>query len=182
MSLLSLLKRSKAVVLERWCELIIQSYPAHTSSFLKREKDRFQNPVGYTVTRETEELYDALLDGSFDEVGSEALEGIIKIRSVQDFSPSQAIGFVFLLKRAIRERLTPEIQQYDLYGQLHDFESVIDRLALCTFDNYMHCREKIFDIRVKEIKNETFRLRELLNYPGKDIKSGPGPSVNNDRS
>jgi hypothetical protein len=163
MKLESLLTQKKAAVLERWRDLIVKTYPADASEFLKREKDRFNNPVGYTIARGTEGIYDALIEGSASKVLSSTVDSIIKIRAVQDFSPSQAVAFVFLLKKAIREHLAAEMRENGLSRQLLAFESKIDELALLTFDSYMRCREKIHDIRVNEIRNGTFKLRERIN-------------------
>ena len=163
MKLESLLTQKKAAVLEKWRDLIVQTYPADASEFLKRDKDRFNNPVGYTIASGTEGIYDALLEGSTSNVLSSTVDSIIKIRAVQDFSPSQAVAFVFLLKKAIREQLAAEMRENGLSRQLLAFESKIDELALLTFDSYMRCREKIHDIRVNEIRNGTFKLRERIN-------------------
>ena len=163
MKLESLLTQKKAAVLEKWRDLIVQTYPADASEFLKRDKDRFNNPVGYTIASGTEGIYDALLEGSTSNVLSSTVDSIIKIRAVQDFSPSQAVAFVFLLKKAIREQLAAEMRENGFSEQLLAFESKIDELALLTFDSYMRCREKIHDIRVNEIRNGTFKLRERIN-------------------
>ena len=163
MKLESLLTQKKAAVLERWRDLIVQTYPADASEFLKREKDRFNNPVGYTIASGTEGIYDALLEGSASNVLSSTVDSIIKIRAVQDFSPSRAVAFVFLLKKAVREQLAAEMRENGFSEQLLAFESKIDELALLTFDSYMRCREKIHDIRVNEIRNGTFKLRERIN-------------------
>ena len=163
MKLESLLTQKKAAVLEKWRDLIVQTYPADASEFLKRDKDRFNNPVGYTIASGTEGIYDALLEGSTSNVLSSTVDSIIKIRAVQDFSPSQAVAFVFLLKKAIREQLAAEMRENSFSEQLLAFESKIDELALLTFDSYMRCREKIHDIRVNEIRNGTFKLRERIN-------------------
>ncbi len=174
MKLESLLTQKKAAVLERWRDLIVQNYPADAYGFLKREKDRFNNPIGYTIARGTEDIYDALIEGSASNVLSSTVDSIIKIRAVQDFSASQAVAFVFLLKTAIREQLATEIRENGLSRQLLAFESKIDELALLTFDSYMRCREKIHDIRVNEVKNGLFKLRERVNIRDSD---GAPPDV-----
>ena len=101
----SLLEKKKSAILDRWVHLILDSYPADTSRFLKKERDRFQNPVGHTILKRTKDLLDALQNGMGPEGFFPLLEDVIKIRSVQDFSPSQAVGIIFLLKKAIREKL-----------------------------------------------------------------------------
>ena len=151
MALQDFLSENRNSILERWYRLILETYPDHTSRFLKREKDRFVNPVGHTISREIEALYDEFLWGM--DVGklSTSLENVIRIRSVQDFSPSEAIAFVLLLKKAVRETLESETSGSQVSKEWSGFESRIDRLVLLAFDIYMECREKIHEIKLKEV-------------------------------
>lgn len=162
MVLESLLSQNRAAILERWFQLILETYPAGTSRFLKKEKDRFVNPVGYTTSREIGVLYEELLRGMDSDKLSVSLDNIIRIRAVQDFSPSQAIAFIFVLKKAIREELASEIRENQLFEELLRFESRIDELALLALDIYMKCRENIYEIRVNEVKAERERAFKLL--------------------
>lgn len=162
MVLESLLSQNRAAILERWFQLIVATYPADTSRFLKQEKDRFVNPVGYTTSREIEVLYDELLRGMNSDKLSVSLDNIIRIRAVQDFYPSQAIAFIFLIKKAVREELASEIRENQLFEELLQFESRIDELALLALDIYMKCREKVYEIRINEVKAERERAFELL--------------------
>lgn len=157
-----LLSQKRAAILERWFKLILDTYPADSLRFFKQEKDRFANPVGYTISLEIEALYDELLRGMDSDKLSASLDNIIKIRSVQDFSPRQAIAFVFLLKKAVRGELEREIRKNQLFEELLKFESRIDELALLAVDIYMKCREKIYEIRVNEVKAERERVFKLL--------------------
>ena len=179
MTLKNLLLQKKASILERWFDLILETYPAGASKSLKREKDRFVNPVGQTISREIRALYDGLIQGiSTDQLPS-SLNNIIRIRSVQDFSPSQAIGFIFLLKKAIREVLESGIQEKQVLEEWLEFQSRIDQLTLLAFDIYMECREKICEIRVNEAKADremALRLVERMNVM--KGKSGKGESGN----
>jgi hypothetical protein len=166
MTLEYFLSQKRAAILERWFQLILDTYPADTSRFLKEEKDRFANPVGYTISQETEVLYEELLHGmDFDKL-SGSLDNIIRIRSVQDFSPSQAIAFTFFLKKAIREELESEIGEKGLFKELSRFESRIDQLACLAFDIYVKCREQFYRIKVNEAKAQSegvFRLLQRAN-------------------
>ncbi|NIR14460.1 MAG: hypothetical protein GWN86_11135, partial [Desulfobacterales bacterium] len=63
------------------------------------------------ISRGIRSLYEELLGEMNIDRLSSSLNNIIRIRSVQDFSPSQAIGFIFLLKKAIREVLESRIQE-----------------------------------------------------------------------
>ena len=158
----NLLSEKRAAILERWFHLILDTYPADTSRIFKRDKDRFTNPVGYTISQEIITLYDELLHDMNHEKISTCLNNIIRIRSVQDFPPSQAIAFIFLLKKVIREELVGEIEERQALKQLSEFESRIDKLALLALDIYVQCREKVHQIVIGEVKAEREMAMRLL--------------------
>ena len=160
-----LLKKNKAAILERWFHLILETYPANTAAMMRKDKNQFTNPVGSTLSREIEVLFKNLCEGSQDEKCQSSLDSILKIRSVQDFSPSKAVGFIFLLKRAIGETLKNEMCKGAVMDEWLEFQSKIDDLALQAFDIYMDCREKICEIRVNQAKTEkemAFRMIERM--------------------
>lgn len=176
MKLNSLLSQKKAAILERWFQSIFETYPAESARFLKKNKDPFGNPVGFTVNQDLEKLYDELLTGLDREKISPLIDYFIKIRSVQDFSPGQAVSFLFQLKLAIREVLKEELRDSDTAGLLFSFESRLDEVSLMVFDAYMQCREKLFEIKTKQIRAGTFKLLDRVNQgkgkQNEDRKSG----------
>ncbi|MDI6775765.1 MAG: RsbRD N-terminal domain-containing protein [Syntrophales bacterium] len=163
MGLKNLLIQKKAVILKRWCDMILETYPPDAAEFFKQEGSRFANPVGYTILREIESLYGELLEGVDADKISPFLDRIIRIRAIQDFSPSEAVAFVYFLKKVIREELAGEIHERRFYEDLLKFDSRIDELALLAFDTYMQCREKIYEIRVDEVRNRVFSLLKRAN-------------------
>jgi hypothetical protein len=158
MKLEKLLSEKGPAILDKWLKLILESYPAETQRFLKKQKDPFANPVRHTISKEVENIYKELLKGVDRERLSPILDRIIRVRAVQDFSPSQAIAFIFLLKRVIREALDKEIREHQLSDDLLVLESKIDDLALIAFDVYMGCREKLYSLSAKEARNQVYRL------------------------
>ncbi len=155
-------KRSS--ILKRWFDLILKTYPGgDTSGLTGREKDPFTDPVGHTIASEIEALYGGLLQGKEMDQLSGHLDKIIQIRAVQDFSPSRALVVVPLLKKAVRE----EIERGGL-GAPHgtedwlEFDARIDELSLMAFDLYTKYRERIYEIRLNEIKKERDRALKLL--------------------
>ena len=163
------LVQKKAAILEKWFHMILDTYPADTAGFFKRDKDRFTNPMGYTISQEIRNLYEELLQDMNTDRLATCLDNIIRIRSVQDFLPSQAIAFIFLLKRAVREELASENEEKGAVEEILEFESRIDELVLLALDTYMKCREKVFEIRVDEVKAEregALRLLERANPVG----------------
>ncbi|MCX5717765.1 MAG: RsbRD N-terminal domain-containing protein [Nitrospirae bacterium] len=163
MKLNSLLADKKDAILEKWFDVIIESYPPDTSNFLKNQSNRFANPAGSAISQGIENIFDELLRGLNQENTLQFLDNIVRIRAVQDFTPSQALSFIFPLKRIIREELTVEIAGNQLLDEILALESKIDDLALSAFDIYMKCREKIYEIKANEVKSMTFRLLQMAN-------------------
>lgn len=158
-----LLKKHRDSILEKWLQLTLETYPADSLDFLKNVKDRFRNPVGHTLAQEIEVLFEALVDGMNPGELAVSLDKIVRIRSVQDFPPAQAVAFVFLLKDVVREEFRDRIGQDNLLDDLLEFESRIDGLVLAAFDNYLKCKIEIYEIRAREAHRRTEKLVERIN-------------------
>lgn len=152
MQLATLLSQKKAAILGRWLTMIYESYPPETAIFLRKEKNRFDNPMGYRISEGLEGLYGTLLQEMERDQVLTCLDEIIRIRALQDFAPSQALAFIFLLKNVIRQELAEEIQKENLAAEILELESRIDGLALLGFDVYAKRREKLHEIRTGEVK------------------------------
>src|SRR3989338_4218249 len=111
MILKNLLSEKRAAILKRWFEMVLDSYPADTSSFLKQQKNQFANPVGAAISQGVNGIFEELLSGKDSDTISDFLDNIIRVRAVQDFTPSQAVAFIFQLKKVIREELEKEISE-----------------------------------------------------------------------
>ncbi len=149
-----LLVSKKSLIVDKWIGLILETYPSNGSKFLRLQKDRFSNPVGYTISNSAEKIFEEIISDRDIEKIKIFLNDIIKIRAVQNFSPSLAAGFIYLLKKVIRQELNPELIDGKVLKELFEFESSLDDLALIAFDLYMDAKEKIFKIRVNEIKSK----------------------------
>jgi hypothetical protein len=128
---------------------------------LRKQKDRFANPVGRTIFEGIESIFDEFVGEADANKISLFLDNIVRVRAIQDFSPSRAVGFVFGLKKIIKDELESEIRQEGISEEWAAFESRIDSLALLCFDIYTECRQKIFDIRVNEVRNQSARLLKM---------------------
>jgi len=154
----SLLLQRSSSVLDKWFDAVLGTYPPDTKRFLKKQKNQFANPVGTTLFKEMEGLFQELLRGLDRKKSFAILDRIIRIRAVQDFAPSEAVGFIFSLKTIIRSELESEIRKNDLDEELSRLDERIDDLVLLAFDIYMQCKEKVYEIRVREAKNHVSRL------------------------
>ncbi len=152
-------KRSEAVKL--WFEHVIRTYPADSSRFLLNVKDQFSNPVGATTIKCLEDVFDAMMAGKTRDELIPLLDPAIRIRAVQEFSPSSSVAFVLHLKTLVRDLLEKEITSgvIDRNG-LEQFDRAVDGLCLIAFDIYMGCREQIFKFRAEHVKSRTLKLLE----------------------
>jgi hypothetical protein len=161
--LLQVLADKRSTILQRWLALILESYPPAVARFLRTERDRFANPVGSTIAHELETIYDGLRAEAAVDTLAPALEAIVKIRAVQDFSASQAVAFVLQLKQAVREALADELAAKRLPEGLLALESRIDSIAARAFDIYMQARERISELRANELRRRTELLLARLS-------------------
>ena len=130
--------------MERWVGQTLRSYSPEMLPFLSGELDPFRNPVGYTLRTNLAALAHELL-GDMDKGRiTEAMDALVRVRAVQNFSPADAVRFVFELRLAIHETTGSVSQSLD--GR-------IDELALIAFEQYMRCREQLFDLRLNELRS-----------------------------
>jgi hypothetical protein len=165
MQLRDLLQKEKETILRKWFDLILETYPSDAATLMRKQRNPFSNPVGSTISTALEVLFQGLCDGAGADALSPSLDSIIKIRSVQDFSPSKGVAFVFLLKKSIEESLKGEIEKPAIGQEWLNFQARIDELSLQAFDLYVACREKISEIRINQARTEremALRLMERM--------------------
>lgn len=167
-----LMVEKKSEYLTKWFHLMLEGYPDQTASRLKNEKNQFANPVGHNYLEGLTGIYDCLLNKAKSEDFKPFVEQIIKIKAVQDGSPSQAMAFIFILKQVIRDGFRVEIDKGRISPrELLDFESRIDDIALLAFTVYLECREKVYQLRIDEV-NRNFKMLERAVY-GRSAEDRP---------
>jgi hypothetical protein len=146
--------QTREAIAEAWLDRILRTYPAQTARFLKSEKDPFRNPAGHAFKEALPILLDELLLSMDKERIVPALDSIVRIRAVQDFTAAQAVAFIFQLKEILRQSC-PETDLAQLYDR-------IDELALMAFDIFQQCREKLCQSRVDETRRRVFVLERAM--------------------
>jgi len=176
---LLLLRRS--TILQRWFDLVVETYPPQSQKFIKEQKNPFANPVGSTLLEGIEGLYEELLRGMDSEKMKGFLEPVIRIRAVQGFSPSQALSFIPSLKGILREELRREAREKRFSEELYELDSRIDSLTLLAFDLYMGCREKICEMRARELRYRPVKGGEKIRGGDSGISKGQRGSSDTER-
>lgn len=183
MTFWELLETRRADILAKWQETVFAGYPADSSGFLTKQNDQFANPVGVHIKEGLDRTVRVMLAPKDQAAETEAmrfLDEILHIRAVQDFSAAQALRFIFDLKDVIRTVLQKDLKKFTEETDWHALDRRIDALALIGFEIYSRCREKIFDIRVNEVKNLSYKAMQRANLvceiPGLDT-TNPSPDA-----
>jgi hypothetical protein len=150
------LEMRRDAVLDRWIESVINAYPDQTATFLKEQPNRFANPVGASLREGLAEILDGFIAGGAPDDLRQALDLVIRVRAVQEFTPAAAVGFIFDLKRIVRDVVS------DAFEVPEDFDRGVDCLGLAGFEVYMRCREQLWSIRAKEIRNQSLGILERM--------------------
>ncbi len=156
-----LLATHREAIVQTWFHHVLETYPPETAKLWKKGQDHFANPVGYGLKVGTERIYASLMakdDAAALDAAMEALDTIVRVRAVQNFAPSGAVGFIFLLKKSLREALWGELNEQGLWAQFLALETRIDGFALACLDIYGQCKEKLYAIKVKEIQDQQYLL------------------------
>jgi hypothetical protein len=151
MKLEEALHNNRYKIVDKWVEYTLKTYKA--SQFFTREKDSFANPVGGTIRDSLKNIFSLLTKNQEATAYREPLSRLMHLRSVQDFTPSQAVAPLNAVKHITRDVLAADKQTKMLVDELYDFEFSVDLAVLAAFDLYVECREKIYQIRVEEIRS-----------------------------
>jgi hypothetical protein len=138
-----------------WLTCTLRTYPAQSGQFLHDERDRFRNPVGYTLRAALGTLAAELLS-DFDRSRVVAsLDDAIRLRVVQEFGPDAVVGFVPLAGQVIHAMaaagsLAVEPERLDL------FAARIDELGAIANDIQARCRAQIHAIAERATRRSGF--------------------------
>jgi RsbT co-antagonist protein rsbRD N-terminal domain len=147
----------KQAIAQAWLDLVLSTYPSQSMQFMLHETDCFRNPVGKTLKEGIPLLVDELFGGMDLARVHRVLEEIVRIRAVQNFSAREAVGFVFLVKRILHEKLS-SATVVDL-----ELDDRVDEMALTAFDLYALCRGQISDIQVNEARRRVALLQRIYS-------------------
>lgn len=166
-----LLRDKRNAISRSWLEGVLATYSRDSAAIFGRESDPFANPVGHSLRVACEGILDAVLDGAETEKLHEHLRGVIKIRAIQEFAPSQAVSFVLGLKKVLRAELKGAAADPKLSAELAALDARVDRVALDAFDIYVECREQVYKLRINEMK------RQVSWIVGKVNQQRPDPEL-----
>ncbi len=151
-------RNHKEKIINKWVEYALSTYIS--SGFFIKERDQFANPVGGNIREALNRLFPLLVGGADSQAFIEPLAQIMSIRSVQEFSPSQAVAPLNAIKHITREIFAADKERKHLVQELYDFEFAVDLAVLAAFDIYMQFRERLYQVRIAEIKSGSHILTD----------------------
>ena len=163
MSVKDILIAVQSKIVADWFESTMKEYSGKAAAVYANSGNQFANPVGAIFSKAMEAIVGNLLsDVTNHENIKPKLDEIIRIRALQNFSPSEALKFIFRLKDILLKYLDEDLTKENI-RELLNIEDAIDRLARISFDIYARCREELFELRNKEIQNQARILLKRAN-------------------
>lgn len=162
----------KKILLNKWFDFTANTYPPETAKVLGKSKNKFDNPVGIATMESLEKTLDQLLTDTpkMDDLEN-AMDTIIRIRAIQQFTAAQAVSFTFALKKIVKEVSGDVIPE--------NFEQNLDMLIQAAFNRYTRCREEVFLLRANEAKRQfhsAFERAGLVTGYEEEKPSNPNKS------
>ena len=161
-------------IVNQWVDYTLSSYKS--STFFKKSPDKFSNPVGGNTREALSNLFKLLSKNADPAKFAKPLDQIMRIRSIQEFTASEAVGPIYAVKHITRELLEKDSERKHLISELYDFEFAVDLAVLSAFDLYAQCREQLYKVRIKEIKTGTHILTDS-KCPSNLLKNDKGDPV-----
>ncbi len=116
--------------------------------------------MGANIRAGLTEVFQLLLAEADQQEFVEPLDQIIRIRAVQEFTPAQAAAPLLDLKWLVRQTFSADEKYRSLLSELTPFDRDVDRIALTAFDIYMHCRDQMYQARIRELKSGSYILTD----------------------
>ena len=156
----ALLEAKREEVVRQWRARILGSYPDSASGGFKLRKDSSRNPIGSSVADGAQAVVDVLVRGGDRAEFAVAVDGIVRMRAVQSFTPSEAVAFVFDLESVLAEVLGSAAGAGGHERELKALIGRVNEVALAAFDVYLACREKIWELKAAMMRDRSYKLME----------------------
>ena len=158
-----LLEERKDTIVERWVDAVLAAYPSDSAAIFQAQRNPFANPLGHTVRESTRGVFQVILNGMDKEELREQLDPIVRIRAVQQLTPTEALSFVFALRSIVQDTI-PEAKEDPRHrGGIAKLNEQIDQVALAAFELYAARREEVSQLRIGEVKRQVAWVMAKIN-------------------
>ncbi|MCP4295716.1 MAG: hypothetical protein GY786_08935 [Proteobacteria bacterium] len=162
MEFLQKIQQEKPEILRDWYETVINSFPQKSRRIITLNEDRFANPMGYTLYEGMQQILETIVSRSSIVDLDEVLGKIIRVKAIQDKQPNDGLEFLFDLKNIIRQYGNAFSENFTENRALFEIEDLIDSIILKAHLIFVESREKISELKVREVEKKTHMLRRLV--------------------
>jgi len=167
MDITAVIAKHKNDIIKKWHLAIIETYPNQSRKHFLGNKNKFSNPVGYTIENSLPAIVEAVINKSLTDEAKKSLDDIIKIRAVQDFKPADALNFVFGLRAIIISEIFDDIDFKDFLK----LEKIFHLIVEYAINSYVNDKERIFEIKANEQLKTFEKMVERLNKKYDELTS-----------
>lgn len=164
------LKENQEKIVKKWVDFALSTYPTKAKHFFEKQQDPFLNPVGNILKNELTAIFREILLPKASSDLATHVDPIVRVRAVQDFSPSSAIMVFRKLKEIVEEVVDLRPYLRDEFGAIQEFYNRVDDLCFLAFDIFMKCRETIWELKTKEFQAALKNV--LRHYQVKNSEAG----------
>jgi hypothetical protein len=118
-------------------------------------------PLKHTFKAGLERIFDELIEGKLPDIKHPMLNDVIQILAIQDTSPSKALSFYTILTALLNNRFKYQLKDEEINNQFNFLIANIYKAMSVSFDIYMNIRERLFNIKIKEITASNSRLLKM---------------------
>ncbi|MBF0541430.1 MAG: hypothetical protein HQK91_08285 [Nitrospirae bacterium] len=118
-------------------------------------------PLKHIFVAGLERIFDELIDGKLPDIKHPMLNDVIAILAIQDSAPSKALSFYTMLTSLIKNRFKKQLLEEEMNNQFIVFIENINNAMGVSFDIYMNIRERLFNLKIKEIMASNSRLLKM---------------------
>ena len=169
MSIKNLLTEHRERIIAEWLAEVERGYPLSSAGYLRASSHPFLNPAGLRHREAVEAMLDYLRNETARENLDSALEELMRVRAVQDFTPETGFSLIYALKRILHRICGPELEEHAKNAGLEEFrrlEEKLDGLMLLALGAYVRCRDKVAELRVEEFKRRHSQIFRLAGLSG----------------
>ncbi|MBU0729903.1 MAG: RsbRD N-terminal domain-containing protein [Proteobacteria bacterium] len=164
------MKENKESILGQWIDSVMNTYPEGAHRFLQKQKDQIANPLGHSIKQGLTDLYKIFCGDDETVNATSIIEQLVRIRAVQDFTPSQAVYFVYDLKKIVLNCCRKEKFPEPSMDEWMELDSRVDKIGSMILDLYMESRERIFKVRLNEFARGNHILTDGMPCPSSVVR------------
>ena len=163
--------KKRTSILKSWFNAIVESYPEGAGKYLNNTKNKFSNPIGYTIEHALPPILDAVIRCDVNKAAEKSLDDIIRIRAVQEIEPADALNFINFLRAIIISEISSYINTNSGLNEFLLLEKTFESMTNYAFNSYVKFREKIYEIKANERLKTFEKMIERLNEKYEELTS-----------